>query len=86
MLDRADIDFNNNVLRKALKALMFDDFKMSDYQRMTSTTLDTIKDRYVAGDDSEAEGGNAMGFFSLTCCQVLLKLVKNISGKMRLKD
>ena len=83
VIDSSGFEFNNNVLRKALKALVFEDFKVLDYNRMFSETLATIKERYVKGDD-DSESVN--GFFALTCAQVLLKLVKNISGKMRLRE
>ena len=91
LMDDAENDFgasfNNSVIKRALKALVHDDLKLCNFERLATTTLETIRVRFVADDKSDDDDVNcAVTFFSGLCAQVLTKLIKSALPKFKTKD
>lgn len=79
-----NMHFNSAVTRRALKQLMYDDLKLCAFSEMADSTYNVIASRYM--QDEEDGDLTADDFYSMTCCQVLAKLLKNIQSKVRSKD
>lgn len=77
------LTYNGNVIRKALRSLVFEDVKLSQYDQMVHQTLTTLRERFEAGEENASE--TADDFFSLTMSHVLHKLAKQILNK-RVKE
>ena len=68
--------FSGSVVRRALKTLVFEDVKVTDFTRMMSVTYKTIVSRFVVDEENKNE--TADQFFVITIGQILQKLVKSI--------
>lgn len=91
MMDDAEneqgVSFNNSVIKRALKALVHDDLKLCNFERMATTTLATIQARYVVEKKSDEDDTDcAATFFGGLCAQVLTKLIKSALLKFKTKD
>ena len=93
LMDEAESEhgasFNNSVIKRALKALVHDDLKLCNFERMATITLEKIQARFVSGDKSDTDDGDincAATFFSGLCAQVLTKLIKSALPKFKTKD
>ena len=76
MLDTAaeedGMKFNGAVLRRALKSRGNGHFKMQQWEALTTSTFQTITDRFIQEDD----GVTSSDFIVLVCSQVWQKLLK----------
>ena len=77
-----DLKVNSTIMRKALKALVNQDFKLSDWAKLFGATQEIIKSRHVSGDDQL----DADGFYYLCVSQALQKIVKTVTPKIRNKE
>lgn len=68
-----------------MKALMYDDLKVCNFSQMVGATYETVVARFVV-EDEDGESLTCDSFYSMTCAQVLQKLVKNAQSKIRSKD
>ena len=74
--------FNGSVVRRALKALVNEDFKLEKWDELATSTYETVKERFVAGEDEVT----ADGFYRVLCSQILQKLLRTATQKFKPKE
>jgi len=77
-----NLKVNSTIMRKALKALVNQDFKLSDWPKLFGATQEMIKSRHVSDDDQL----DADGFYYLCVSQALQKIVKTVTPKVKNKE
>ena len=80
--------FNSSVIQKALKANVYDDLKLCEFQRLVTTTYQIIQARYITDEEGTLDDSQdpAKTFFASMCAQVLAKLIKSIVPKLKNKE
>lgn len=80
--DQHGSQFNHVVIRKALKHLVNQDVQLADWDRLTTSTKNTIDSRFQVGPDNVT--GDA--FYKILMTQTFQKLIKLASSKFKHKD
>lgn len=79
--------FNSSVIQKALKAHVYDDLKLCEFQRLATTTYQIIEARYITDEEGTIDSQDpAQTFFASMCAQVLIKLIKSVGPKLKSKE
>ncbi len=84
-LDKAESDgyeFNGSVVRRALKALINEDFAHSSWQNLVGKTKSTIDSRFIADSD----GIDASSYYGILCGQIMQKLLRTATQRFKSKD
>lgn len=86
ILDKAitgyGLKVNGSVTKRALKSLINDDFRLSNWQNLVTTSKKLIDDRYIDdGDDVTADA-----YYMLLCSQILQKMLRTATQKFKPKE
>ena len=84
-IDQATLDeysFNGSVLRRALKAMVNENFAHSNWEAMVTTTKAKIMERFIVDSD----GISAEQYYQILCNQVLQKALRTATQKFRPKE
>lgn len=76
-------NFNNVVIRKALKSLVTQDVHLRNWKGLTKDTLEIIESRFLPDGD---DGVSSMDFFIILVTQNFSKLIRAATSKMRAKE
>ena len=86
ILDKAiagyGLKVNGSVTKRALKSLINEDFRLSNWQSLVTTSKQLIDDRYIDdGDDVTADA-----YYMLLCSQILQKMLRTATQKFKPKE
>jgi hypothetical protein len=74
------VTYNSVVLRKAFRSLIFEDVRRCQWEKLTSTTFQTIFDRCAEVNDDPVDFKH---FLHISCSQQMMRLVKSASLKAK---
>ena len=77
-----ELKVNSSIMRRALKSLINDDFKLGAWSNLVSVSKKTIDERFLPADD----GVTADDFYMLMCSQILQKMLRTATQKFKPKD
>lgn len=77
-----ELKINSSIMRRALKSLINDDFKLGAWSNLVSVSKKTIDERFLPADD----GVTADDFYMLMCSQILQKMLRTATQKFKPKD
>lgn len=80
--DQEEYQFNGSVMRRSLKSLVNDDFKLCAWEKLTTSTKKIIDDRYILDSDDLS----ADGCYIILCSQIMQKMLRTVGQKFKPKE
>ena len=74
---------NGSIMRRALKSLANDDFRLAAWAKFTTETKQVVDKRFIEDADDNI---TADGYYTLLCSQFLQKLLRTATQKFKPKE